>query len=334
MPPTTRVPPLLQPYTSRLQKDHLVLLTGILGASTNWLLIRYLCGALAPTSADDARRRDGEEIEATQDAELETAVILVSWMRDWDFWKTESRRAGGLDLARLAQQNKLCFIDGLSSLGSSKRASSATIPHNHPSRRPPAISATTSTPRYTPAQIASAEVIQRAHASLNSTSPKKIILILDQPDLLLAATEASGQIKPAIPPVTAATLADSLLHLRASAYATIVTLAADAPLVSAAAALDGSGVSNISNTPLETEHAAFLTGQAHVADWVMGCRLLDTGFAADVSGVLRITKGGAGDEEDYIKADEEGKGEKEVLYYVGGDGGVSVFERGSGGGHE
>jgi elongator complex protein 6 len=45
--------------------------------------------------------------------------------------------------------------------------------------------------------------------------------------------------------------------------------------------------------------------------------MLDTGSARDVSGVMRIT--GA-----------EGTGEgMEYLYYVAGDGGVKVFERGA-----
>ena len=51
----------------------------------------------------------------------------------------------------------------------------------------------------------------------------------------------------------------------------------------------------------------------------MGLRLLDTGTASDISGVLRITRGSEGDEVE----------EKEVLYFVGGDWGVSVFERGA-----
>ena len=54
----------------------------------------------------------------------------------------------------------------------------------------------------------------------------------------------------------------------------------------------------------------------------MGLRLLDTGAAKDVSGVLRVTRG-----------PDEGEGwgevdEREVLYFVGGDEGVRVFERG------
>lgn len=51
--------------------------------------------------------------------------------------------------------------------------------------------------------------------------------------------------------------------------------------------------------------------------------MLDTGTAKDVSGVLRITSGGQHDDEL-----EEAVEEQELLYFVGGDGGVRVFERG------
>lgn len=63
----------------------------------------------------------------------------------------------------------------------------------------------------------------------------------------------------------------------------------------------------------------------------MGVRALETGAARDVSGVLRITRGGGwGWEED---GEEEGEGmgmgrEVELLYLVGRDGNVKVFERG------
>ncbi len=52
----------------------------------------------------------------------------------------------------------------------------------------------------------------------------------------------------------------------------------------------------------------------------MSVRGLDTGVAKDISGVLRVTRGAeAGGEV------EEG----EWLYFVGGDGGARVLERGS-----
>ncbi len=61
-------------------------------------------------------------------------------------------------------------------------------------------------------------------------------------------------------------------------------------------------------------------GLTHQASVVVGLRGLDTGVARDVSGVLRITRGG--DDGDEVE-------EKEVLYYVSGDGSVKVFERGA-----
>lgn len=91
-------------------------------------------------------------------------------------------------------------------------------------------------------------------------------------------------------------------------HATILTVSADEPLVSS------------QTTTLEKEHAAFALSLAHEAEAVLSLRLLDTGTAKDVSGVVRITRGGGGLE----RAIEE----REYLYHVGGDGGVKVFERG------
>lgn len=94
--------------------------------------------------------------------------------------------------------------------------------------------------------------------------------------------------------------------------------------------------------------------QAHHARWVVGVRGLATGVARDVSGVLRVGRGGGWDD-DYEEEEEEeeednadddavsnglerggsraememGK-EMEVLYLVQPDGGVKVFERGGG----
>lgn len=63
----------------------------------------------------------------------------------------------------------------------------------------------------------------------------------------------------------------------------------------------------------------------------MGVRALETGAARDVSGVLRITRGGGWGWEE--EEEEEGMGmgmgrEVELLYLVGRDGNVKVFERG------
>lgn len=86
-------------------------------------------------------------------------------------------------------------------------------------------------------------------------------------------------------------------------------MAADEPLVSSQA------------TTLEKEHAAFVLSLAHEAEAVLSLRMLDTGTAKDVSGVLRVTRGGGA-------VLDRAVDEHEYLYHVGGDGGVKVLERG------
>jgi len=65
---------------------------------------------------------------------------------------------------------------------------------------------------------------------------------------------------------------------------------------------------------------------AYEADFIVSLRLLDTGTARDVSGVLRITAGDQNSDREVQSAQRIE--EKELLYFVGGDGGVKVFERG------
>lgn len=60
-----------------------------------------------------------------------------------------------------------------------------------------------------------------------------------------------------------------------------------------------------------------MLAQTHAADLVLSLRMLDTGVAKDVSGVVRIA---------VRKEEDEGA---EYLYHVGADGNVKVFERGT-----
>lgn len=86
---SARIPHLLTPYLP-LPSSSLTLLTSVLGATANWLLLRYLLYHLAPRTADDEepeslRRRGGTGDEAQGGGD--TAVVLVSFMRDYAFWK-------------------------------------------------------------------------------------------------------------------------------------------------------------------------------------------------------------------------------------------------------
>lgn len=75
---STKIPALLEPYildgAASKQENSLTLITSIQGASSNWLVLRYLVALLAA-------KRGGEE-----DGE-EAGVVLVSFLRDLTFWR-------------------------------------------------------------------------------------------------------------------------------------------------------------------------------------------------------------------------------------------------------
>lgn len=164
------------------------------------------------------------------------------------------------------------------------------------------------------------------------------ILAIDGLDLLLASSAPDAGVTPL-------SLSSFLLNLRSHplVHSTILTLSADGPLLHNLAA---------DATPLELSHREFLTGAAYQAGRVVQLRGLDTGPARDVSGVLRISGGGAtGDGEGFgrrraaaggrertgnvhDKDDDDGEDEDgksaggEWLYQLRGDGSVRVWARG------
>ena len=190
------------------------------------------------------------------------------------------------------------------------------------------------------------ETVSQAIASL--AQPNGVLLILDNPDLFLAATSTS-----------AISLTQTIQNLRshANVHSTIVTLAADGPLLFPAdqhSTQPFTDPNAIIASPLsiQSHHAALVTGLAHHASSILSVRLLDTGFAGDVSGVLRVGVGGGvgadrrknnkdihqeDDESMYDNAaddyeDDEEEIEsgltntgKEMLYFIGAGGDVKVF---------
>ncbi|KAG0642946.1 hypothetical protein HOY80DRAFT_1134149 [Tuber brumale] len=124
---------------------------------------------------------------------------------------------------------------------------------------------------------------------------EEVVVVLESLDLLLQIGGGGGYVG----------LMELVLRVQEVAEHTVVSVNVDEALMR------------------DEEHAAFVIGLGHVARRVFGLRGLETGIARDVSGVLRITAGGMGGE-------DEGKGDggKEVLYFVGDGGGVEVFERG------
>lgn len=360
MPPSSRIPPLLQPYIQLPREDSLILLTSTLGASANWLLLRFLCDALSTAKAQDG----GDEGHN---------VVLVSWMRQYEFWKQESRKSTGLDLERLRKEGRFAFVDGLgagadapggSMSGIDARANGQAKPQfaglNRiqmqrgpqtlpvrgppggvvPARGPPVAAAAVPTSATIPTTPEAADAgsstpghyafktldlseikttISSAVSALNSSVvQRKTLLIFDNPDLLLA-------LNPSITPSDFTSLALTLRTLPTVSHV-LTHIQSDSPLLSLSAPPQ----------PLELAHHNLLVKFAHMSRRILGVRILDTGVARDVSGVIRITEQKHEwldlelNENEPKEGDDNGRG-KEFLYQVKGDGSVRVFERGAGG---
>ncbi|KAL1796908.1 hypothetical protein ACET3X_005448 [Alternaria dauci] len=345
MPPSTRIPPLLQPYVELPRDDSILLLTSTLGASANWLLIRFLCNALS-TAAPQHGGDEGHN------------VVFVSWMRERDFWRQEARKGAALDVEKLSKEGRFAFVDGLGAGGNETDGSTlsrdsqagvqttprASVLNATPAQRgppgrivpargplPPApamntsngpASAGQSTPgHYTLKSLEIADIkatISRAVASLATSAQRKTLLIFDNPDLLLA-------LNPAITPSDFTSLMLQL-HTQSNVSHILTHIQADNPLLSL----------STPPQPLEMAHHNLLVKCAHMSTRILGVRILDTGVARDVSGVIRITEQrkqwfdvGFAIEENK-EGDDGGRG-KEFLYQVKSDGSVRVFERGAGG---
>lgn len=85
MPTQPPLPPLLTPYVSSLPQSSLTLLSSVLGATGNWLVLRYLYAALS-ASTNTTFGADG------LDNGKKRKVVLVSFLRSWDFWRSEAKR--------------------------------------------------------------------------------------------------------------------------------------------------------------------------------------------------------------------------------------------------
>ncbi|KAF2241865.1 hypothetical protein BU26DRAFT_544351 [Trematosphaeria pertusa] len=364
MPPSSRIPPLLQAYVRLPRDDSILLLTSTLGASANWLVIRFLCDALSSPPTTTTQDSDEEEHGGAD-------VVLVSWMREYEFWRQEARKGGGLDLERLRREARFAFVDGLSTLflpppppierkedeaerGSQGQAVGMVGRAGLPVRGPapgrvgpvrglagtPAVAAAAAqtmtataaisqagSPSSTPglytlkspdlahlkATISSA--LMHIQSASSASTKRKTLLLLDNPDILLAT----------VPSLSPSALTSTLLTLHTQASHILVHMQADTPLLSL----------STPPQPLEVAQHNFLVKMAHMSRRILSVRVLDTGVARDVSGVLRVTE----NRESWVDlgfggGKDEGKGEeqnRELLYLVKGDGSVRVFERGAGG---
>jgi elongator complex protein 6 len=152
------------------------------------------------------------------------------------------------------------------------------------------------------------------------TAPCKTLLVLDNPDLLLALNPTINQ--------SAMTSLILTLHNLPNVPHVLTHIQADNPLLSLSQPPQ----------PLEIAHHNLLVSLGHMSQRILGVRVLDTGVARDVSGVIRITEQRTGwmdlgfdNDGEKEKNSNEGRKGKEFLYQVRGDGSVRVFERGAGG---
>ncbi|KAI0906141.1 hypothetical protein F4824DRAFT_364806 [Ustulina deusta] len=289
-----RAPPLLEPYLHLPHETSLVLLSGVLGSSTNWLVHRYLYSFLASQSPPvHSFRRQYEPPENTAEPlQQRISVVFVSFLRDYAFWRDGSKRLG-LDLDVASKKGSFIFVDGLTALFTPSSDHGRRQSVTDALERRVLLAATTDHLR---------QALEDAVAHAQVLSPgTQTVLVIDQPDVLLATAgdTMSGQ-----------GLRGTVLGLREKVHSCIVTVSADEPLITT------------QGTSLEKEHASLALSLAHDAHLVMSLRMLETGTAKDVSGVLRVTPGG--DEEIASTPIED----RELLYFIGGDGSVRVFERG------
>ncbi|KAI9689223.1 MAG: hypothetical protein M1822_000961 [Bathelium mastoideum] len=252
MPPLTthnRIPQVLEPYLYLPIRSSLVLITGVLEASANWVVVQYLSALLVNdrransshprkktwtelNSSENARK--GLDLEAVKDEEPsasrgeeegsdeqrndEYGVVLVSWMRDWEYWMMEGRKMGRIDLQSLAQQKRIVFVDCLTELfenstsepspsGGSQRApqpvsttSSGSLHHSSTGTLKPRFNHPKSPSTHSPSTQRSTTTLQPPNASLpalKSTLNHALALLppnqprallLDTPSLLLATS--------------------------------------------------------------------------------------------------------------------------------------------------
>ena len=81
------IPPLLSLNLSNLPHTSLTLLTSTLGATTNWLVLRFICAALKSSGHGIAH-----DIPNTLEKHYGQGIVLVSWLRDGTWWKESGRK--------------------------------------------------------------------------------------------------------------------------------------------------------------------------------------------------------------------------------------------------
>ena len=86
MPSQPPIPPLLSPNFSALPTS-VTLLTSTLGATTNWLVLRFVCAAVKSKGYET-----GNDINGVREGSYDRRIVLVSWLRDEAWWRESGRK--------------------------------------------------------------------------------------------------------------------------------------------------------------------------------------------------------------------------------------------------
>jgi elongator complex protein 6 len=193
----SRIPHLLEPYLALSSEGSLNLVTSVLGASSNWLLLRHVYSYLRGSTDGDESAKD-------------TGVVLVSFMRDGAFWREGSTKLvsfpvftlillhrymreililrQGLDLDAHSRTGRFTFVDGLTGLyGDSK-------PQAPGARKERVLRGTNV-----------ADIKKEIEGAIGDLRASRKVLIIDQLDALLAVSDES---------TTSLTLQNLVLGLR------------------------------------------------------------------------------------------------------------------------
>jgi hypothetical protein len=93
MPSQPAIPHLLAPYVSPPPRSSLALVTSVLSATGNWLVLRILFTALSTTrngATPGLGLHGADSVEELRGSGKK--VVLLSFLRGWDFWRSEAKR--------------------------------------------------------------------------------------------------------------------------------------------------------------------------------------------------------------------------------------------------
>ncbi len=198
----SRIPHHLEPYLVLSDPATLIALTSVLGASTNWLITRYLHALLttpspqhashsSPSSPSPYPRNDGPPPQQQQPP----AVLLISFLRSLPFWKDSLSRLG-TDLETAARRGRFAYVDGLGcELFSPSSSASSPSPRQHQQQQAWQQGWQGTLPSASPEDIKrivlqGVELLRRGSSSTGAAGGegRRVILVVDGLDFVLAAS--------------------------------------------------------------------------------------------------------------------------------------------------